>query len=248
MKIILAAFLAFALCSCSTAPNAADIEEDVEAKLQAQIDVEIGKGIARVNSIELVETTSPRFEGAATIIAGGRTVLLPIAVISDGDTAIVTADYGRIRIALEAAQAASIAALAGKYSDYILTPSIFARMPERLQRDKELLAGRLETVVPVDDVGNGYIGTGCKTGSCGMDEATWFLSKDGTQAAAIIMETSAPTEAGVASGFQPHLIFHVYSTEGRRLPPPLLEWSAERGMSSTNIAGEGARYVPPGTE
>lgn len=245
MKQAVIILLALVLCSCTTKPDLSKIKRDATAKLQAQVDASFGTGKAKVSAIELVQTTPPRYEGAATIAIGGKSTVLPVAVTSDGETTIITADESKIGALLKQKEAAAVATLADKYSDYIFSPSLFARMPERLQRDKALFKGRMEVIVPIEEVADGYLGTGCKAHSCGSDEAAWFLSKDGVTAAAVIMETSYPTELGQKSGIEPSLVFHIYGATEKTLPSPLAQWASDKGMSHMNIAGDGVEYLPP---
>lgn len=247
MKRAVLMLLALALCSCSTKPDLSKIKKDATEKLQAQVDASFGTGKAKVSAMDLVQTTPPRYEGAATIAVGERSMVLPVAVTSDGETTIITADDGKIRVLLKEKEAATVAVLADKYSDYIFSPSLFARMPARLQRDRALFKGRMEVIVPIEEVADGYLGSGCKAHSCGSDEAAWFISKDGTTAAAVIMETSYPTELGQKSGIEPSLVFHIYGATEKTLPSPLAQWASDKGMSYMNIAGDGVDYVPPAT-
>ena len=233
------------LAACHSKASIDSIRQTAAAKLQQQLDGDFGPGKAKVSAVELVETSAPHYDGSATVRVGAQSVSLPVQVTSDGKTTLVSADDAKIGTAITASGQSAMAVLNGKYADYVLSPAIFSRLPAELRANRATFAERLQVVDPIEHEDGGYFGSGCLPHECGSDGAAWFISDDGSSAAAVIMETDHPTAYGAATGAPDTITFHVYGAQPADLPGALAGWASDNGMNNGNIASDAPTYVPP---
>ena len=103
----------------------------------------------------------PEIRGSGDNAAYHSTFDVPLKVTSDGKTTLVTVENQPLQSGFQTALQHTLAPMAGKYSDYIVTPAIFELMPT-LQAQKAKLRARLGVIVPIDSDGHYYFGSGCK--------------------------------------------------------------------------------------
>ena len=236
-RIEIAVFLIL-LSGCRPSPSIDSVTAETKAQLQRQLDQDYADRHATVERVGLVQTTAPKYEGSATVIAYGSTLDVPLAVTSDGKTTLVTIDNQKLEDGFQSTLQHKLALLDGKYSDYIVTPTIFALMPASLQSAKADLSARLGVIVPIDSDGRYYFGSGCAPHECTMNEAAWAIDKMTGKGTAVIMEYSQ-------SGVSAHEEFRLFGTTLDALPHPLAVWAGQHGMNEANVTPDMPAYQPP---
>jgi len=125
-------------------------------------------------------------------------------------------------------------ALEGKYSNYIVTTSMFDLMPASLKgANRATFVARLETVVPIVFDGRYYFGEGCMAHECGMNEAAWVIDTTTNKGTAVIMKYIPDVE-----GMSSHENFELYGATMDNLPPPLAAWATKQGMTEMNVVSD----------
>ena len=238
-RLELAMFLML-LAGCHSSPSINTVTAEAKTELQRQLDQSYADRHSTVEKVSLIQTTAPKYKGQATIAAYHSKFDLPLKVTSDGNTTLVTVEDQPLQNGFQTALQHTLAPMAGKYSDYIVTPAIFELMPTTLQAQKAKLMEQLVVIVPIDSDDRYYFGSGCKAHFCTQDEAAWVIDKSTGRGAAVIMEY-VPER----SGMDAHELFHLYGTTIDHLPQPLAAWANERGMTEANVELEMPSYQPP---
>jgi hypothetical protein len=118
------------------------------------------------------------------------------------------------------------------YSDVILGPKVKAT----INNDDfySNFAERLQVAMPVADVDGGWhLGMGCKTSSCGAEEAAWVVDDTGAHGGFIIMNTK--------SNGDHHFRF---LSNDKKLPAPLVGWAVQRGATQGQIVAMVSELTP----
>lgn len=260
MRTIVSGIVAFALVSCSQSPSGSNsnsfaasdlisrVKGQAEAKIQAKLNADFGDRKAVVATVEVVKTGDAKFDGVAHVRAAEKTVDLPFTAVSDGATTIVTISDAEIGKQFAKNAEETVASLGGKYSDYVLTPSVFRLLPLAAQKNRALIAGRLQVVVPIEERDGGYFGTGCKAHFCTSDTAGWWISKDGKRSVVVVAQWWEPTAYGKSQGIEGSVNWHIYGADIDTLPPSLSQWARGIGLSEGNVVGPDIQYTPPGKD
>jgi hypothetical protein len=256
------------LVGCRLSPNIDKVAADTKAQFQRQLNQDYGDKHAAVQKVSVVRTTGPKYEGEATIEVYNSTFTVPLTVTSDGNTTLVTEDGQKLAAEFELALQRDLSSLAGKYSDYVITPAIFDFMPASLKAAKADFTARLNVVGPIDSDDRYYFGTGCAPHECGMNEAAWAIDKMTGKGTAVIMKHIPDTPgisasdqeahhagevaqflathdaAGMAS-LASHETFLLFGATMDNLPPPLAAWTDQHGMTEMNVVPDVPAYQPP---
>jgi hypothetical protein len=250
------------LTGCRASPNIERVTADSKTQLQHELTKNYAEKNATVQKVSLVLTTAPKYEGEATIAFDNSTFTVPLAVTSDGLTTLVTTDDQKLASGFELILQRDLANLEGKYSDYILNPAMFDRMPASLA--KADFVARLSVVALIKSDDHYYFGSGCAQHECGMNETAWVIDKTTGKGAALIMKYK-PDDPGLSEADQraqhtaevahslvtqdateakalaSHNYFQLYGAALDNLPPPLAAWADQHGMTKMNVGSD----VPP---
>lgn len=240
MRIIVVAAFVTLLVGCHPSPNIDKVAADTKAQFQRQLNQDYAENHATVQSVRIVQTAAPKYEGEATIAVYNSTFTVPLMVTSDGNTTLVTVDGQKLATGFESALRDDLATLEGKYSDYIMSPAIFDTMPASLKAAKADFVARLQVVIPIDSNGRYYFGTGCAPHECTTNEAAWVIDKMTGKGTAVIMKY-VPGMPGMAS----HENFQLYGATRETLPPPLTAWADQHGMTEMNVVPDIPAYQSP---
>ncbi len=242
MKQLAAILFLLFLAACSNGPNPSEVSASSSKQLQIFLDQQYGAGHATVKDIAVVKTDRSKFDGQATVIIDGSTIKFPMAVSSDGKTTIINPDMNFLNSQIQQISEKRISTLGGAYSDKILEAEFSRYFPPSLTHNLDEFRGRMETIVPVEDVGDYYFGSGGKAHSFGSDEAAWAIEKKTGKLCAVTMVYSE------ASKFLPEYIsFHTFGCSVKNLPAPLMGWAADHQMDISNSSdmddGEAVRAL-----
>ena len=193
-----------------------------------------------VKAVSLVQTTKTNYEGEATVAAYNSTFTVPLTVTSDGRTVLVATDDLKLTFEFMAAFQRDVAALKGKYSDYILSPAMFEFMPTELKAARADFTARLSVVGPIVETNDYYFGSGCMAHECGDNAAAWTVDKTTGEGVAIV-EIDNPAIPG---GMEAHKTFELYGATDE-IPKPLYYWATQDGMTEGNVATIGPAYRSP---
>jgi hypothetical protein len=177
MKHLAIVVVVIGLTGCKPAPSNEKVAAEAKERLQAQLDHDHAGSHLSVQKIEVVKLSAPKYEGDATIEANGTTFDIPVAVTSDGETTIVAVDDQKLNAELLSSLQHRLAVLGTKYSDYVLTPTIFEIFPAYLKAAKTDFADRLQVIGPIASDQEFYFGSGCMAHQCGSDGAAWSINK-----------------------------------------------------------------------
>lgn len=228
------------LAGCHSSPSIDTVTAETKTELQRQLDQSYADKHSTAEKVSLIQTTAAKYEGQAMIAAYHSTFDVPLKVTSDGNTTLVTVDDQQLQNGFQTALQHTLAPMAGKYSDYIVTPAIFELMPVTLQAQKAKVMERLEVIMPIDSDDRYYFGSGCKAHECTMNEVAWTIDKTTGEGAAAIMEYIPES-----SGMDAHELFHLYGTTLDHLPHPLTVWAAQNDMNESNVVLDTPSYQPP---
>jgi outer membrane murein-binding lipoprotein Lpp len=240
MRIAVVAISVILLSGCHQSPNIDNVAADAKSQFQRQLNQDYADKHATVQKVSVVQTTGPKYEGEATIAAYNSTFTVPLIVTSDGKTTLVIADGQKLATGFELALQHDLANLVGKYSDYVLSPAMFDRMPGSLKAAKADFSARLNVVSPIDSDGRYYFGCGCAPHECTMNEAAWAIDKMTGKGAALIVKY-IPDKPGMTS----HENFQLYGATMENLPPPLAAWADQQGMTEMNVVPDIPAYQSP---
>jgi outer membrane murein-binding lipoprotein Lpp len=240
MRMIAVAVSLILLSGCNQSPNIDVVAASAKAQFQRQLNQDFADEQATVQKVSLVQTRPPKYEGEAIIAAYNSTFTVPLVITSDGKTTLVTADSQKLASGFESALQHDLAILAGKYSDYILSPTMFELMPASLKGAKADFSARLGVISPIDSDGRYYFGSGCAPHECTMNEAAWVIDKITGKSAAVIMKYIPDTPV-IAS----HENFQLYGATMGNLPPPLASWANQQGMTEMNVVSDIPVYQAP---
>lgn len=264
MRTAVVALSLVLLTGCRASPNIERVTADSRIELQRELSKNYAEKDATVQKVSLVMIVPPKYEGEATIAYDYSTFTVPLAVTSDGLVTIVTANDQKLRAGFQTVLQHDLARLEGKYSDYILSRVMFARMPASLQAAKAEFAKRLNVVAPIESDEHFYFGAGNAQHEGGMNEAAWVIDKATGKGAALIMKYSSDDhnlseadqqaqhvgdvahsiftqDATEAAALASHNSFQLYGATLDDLPPPLAAWGEEHGMNKFNV---GSSDVP----
>ena len=223
--------LALAALVAACQPNTETIGRQVGTQLQQQIDSTFREkpGEVAVAKMTVVHDTGHKYEGLAEIAAYGGSVPLRLSIVADLHNAIYNISPSAWTRFEQGVYAQKLAPLTSDthfvYSNVAIdNATILSCFPSSLEKDKKAFADRLDTVIPVVRRGIYFIGTGCKAHECGSEQAGWAIDSTTGRGVAIIQ--TADRMGGEE--------FSVYGTQIEQLPPPLLEWAIQSGMTDMN--------------
>jgi hypothetical protein len=238
--------VAIASAGCGSQSKVNEVGTKAKSSIQAVLDRDFATDGAKVQRVDVVMLSDSNYEGKVTIAAHDTTFVIPIAITSDRDTTVVTIDKPKIGAALQVslqhrlALQHRVSELEGKYSDYVLTPSLFELLPSDLQAVRADLEERLQVHVPITLEKDFYFGSGCKAHECGSEAAAWTIRKSTGATSAIILK-QAPTEQ---NGPPLRSVFQLYGTTVDDIPPPLAMWASQNGMNSMKAADDPPKDQP----
>lgn len=212
-------------------PSTEHVSATVAAQLQERINNEIPEkpGTVSVSKVVVVQESGHKYKGLATVLAYGTPLTLSLQISADRKNVIYdlsSADWAEF---LKAAHQSKFKSIDGKYSDVAVRDElIFTSFPATLAQDKAKFAERLQVVSPVQRDDNMVFGSGCEPHLCTFEAAAWIINTTTGRGSAIIETTSIPT------GSEPMKHFAVYGENIEHLPPRLLEWAVDSGMTSLN--------------
>lgn len=222
-----------AILAAGCQPNTQTIGRQVGTQLQQQIDSTFREnpGEIAVVKMTVVHDTGHKYEGLAEVAAYGGSVPLRLSVVADLHNAIYNISpsaWSRFEKGVYAQKLAPLTSDANfVYSNVAVdNATILSCFPSSLKKDKQEFAERLDTVVPVVRRGIYFIGTGCKAHECGSEQAAWAINTETGKGVAIIQTVDR------MGGEE----FSLYGTQIEQLPPPLLEWAIQSGMTDMNSA------------
>lgn len=214
-------------------PNTQTIGRQVGTQLQQQIDSTFREkpGEVEVATMTIVHDTGHKYEGLAEVAAYGGRVPLRLSVVADVHNAIYNISpsaWSRFEQGVYAQKLAPLTSDANfVYSNVAVdNATILSCFPSSLKKDRQEFAERLATVDPVVRRGIYFIGTGCKAHECGSEQAAWAINSTTGKGVAIIQTVDRMGSEE----------FSVYGAQIEQLPPPLLEWAIQSGMTDMNSA------------
>ncbi len=96
------------LGACQAQPDVKKIRAEAKTKLQRQLNGNYGVDRTTARSVELIATGKRKYEGSAAVLVDGTDLALPLTLVSDGQTTVLTSDDARVG-RLIAQHAASVA-------------------------------------------------------------------------------------------------------------------------------------------
>jgi hypothetical protein len=224
------AFTGISACQPTTQSIATQILPPLHHKLEETLGT--NDPTLKINSIKVVQENGHRYGGVADISVYGSHQLLKISILADHDNVIYETSEADWNSFVAAANRKRFESLDGKLSDVVLhDTSIWSVFPTRLQSDKDSFSERLEVVVPIEKRDSYWFGSGCKTHQCDTDQAAWLIDGETSHAYVIvkILEKLPNTD--------PLEYFGIYGVSSKSdLPPALLAWAIDNGMTEANSA------------
>ncbi|MES2496521.1 MAG: hypothetical protein V4618_10420 [Pseudomonadota bacterium] len=93
------------LGGCEASQDVKKISAEAKPKLQRQLNGNYGVGRMTARSVDLIATDNRKDEGSATVLVDHTNLVLPLTVVADGKTTVLSSDDARVgqRIAQHAA-------------------------------------------------------------------------------------------------------------------------------------------------
>lgn len=225
--MIKARFLLLMICFLLTVgcqPNVEVIASKVQLLLQEKLDIAFGNHDVRVENVVVVRETGNKYQGVANVTSYGASTNLKLAILADGTNIIYETTAVDWASFITFVNQKKVKAVEGKYSDVAVNnETVFSCFPDSMRKDKAKFVERLSTVMPVELQSAFWFGNGCKAHECGSEEAAWAIDPDNAKGYAIILSDggAGPT-------------FSIHGGKPEDLPPPLLSWALEKGMTRKN--------------
>lgn len=242
--------LAISISACAKKVDENKIRSDVYKEIAGRISQKYGTSRdIKLVELSLVNSDGSKFDGSAKISVSDKMVNAPFKVYADPQNVVLDFGFNEIDGALQekenetqikkSEELAKFSSLieslgSGVYSDKIFKSDFRRIYPKSLASKISRFKANMDTIVPIEVNGDGYLGSGCRAHECGSHEAAWHVSKDGSRMIVIIMDRN--------KNFPDLVSYEIYGSSYKNLPQSLLEWGGNAGMTEFNSAQQGLKF------